>query len=287
MWQLLIVVYLVFGVANYLLRRLLAKKLGDHNRLINAIFFVFFLLPTTIIISLFFPHNLNVGAVNLLLLFVGSLIWPISALVAFNANKKVDVGIFAVINNLSPVFTLLIAIPFLHETLKGPQWFGVGLLVSSGILAASSQLKKHNRANSNGILMCVLSAATFGVAIAYERFMLTRIDLGAYLIYGWGSQIIWSVIIAGKEMKNIVNLFNKDGGTRKTLFIWGSVNAFKAIVFIIALKNSSASLIGSATNFMSVAVVIAAYFYLNERQHMVYKWTAAVIGVIGLLLIAM
>src|SRR3990167_8928576 len=108
MWQLLIVFYFIFGVVSYILRRVLAQKLGDHNRLINAIFFVFFLLPTTIILSFFFPHNLNVGAFNLLLLFVGSLIWPIAALVAFRANKEVDVGIFSIINNLSPVFTLII-----------------------------------------------------------------------------------------------------------------------------------------------------------------------------------
>jgi drug/metabolite transporter (DMT)-like permease len=126
----------------------------------------------------FFPHNLNVGTVNLILLFVGSIIWPLGALVAFNANKKVDVGIFAVINNLTPVFTLVIAIPFLHESLKGPQWFGVGLLVSAGILAASSQLKKYNRANSDGIVICVLSTATFGVAIAELILELPNIRLG-------------------------------------------------------------------------------------------------------------
>ena len=286
MWQLLISFYFLFGVINYILRRVLAQKLGDHNRLINAIFFIFFLLPTTIILSFVFPHDLNVGLLNLLFLFLGSIIWPIGALVAFHANKKVDVGIFAVINNLSPVFTLIIAIPFLHENLKGMQWFGAGLLIFSGVLAASSQLKKHNRADSNGILMCILTAAIFGVAIAYERFMLSRIDFGAYLIYGWGSQIIWSVLLAGKEIKNVFKLFNKDTETRNTLIVWGSVNAFKAIVFIIALKSTSASIISVATNFMSVAVVIAAYFYLKERKHMYYKWAAAVIGVAGLLFIA-
>jgi drug/metabolite transporter (DMT)-like permease len=87
-------------------------------------------------------------------------------------------------------------------------------------------------------------------------------------------------------MKNVFKLFNKDTETKRTLFIWGSVNALKAIVFIIALKNSSASIISSTTNFMSVAVVIVAYFYLKERQHMYYKWAAAVIGVAGLVYIA-
>lgn len=61
MWQLLIIFYFVFGAASYLLRRILAQKLGHRNRLINSVFFLFFLLPAAIILSFFFPHNLDVG----------------------------------------------------------------------------------------------------------------------------------------------------------------------------------------------------------------------------------
>ncbi len=285
MWQLLIIFYFVFGATNYLLRRVLAQKLGDYNRLINAVFFIFFLLPTTVILSFFFPHDLNVGIVNLVLLFGGSLIWPLMSLTAFSANRKVDVGIFAIINNLSPIFTLAIALPFLHENLNELQFVGVGLLIVSGVLAASSQLKKHNRSNMNGIMLCLLSAVILGVAVAYERFMLNRIDFGSYLIYGWGSQIIWSAILAGHELKKLPKLFTIDTKTTQTLMIWGGTNVLKSIAFILALTMSSASLISSASNFMSVAVVIAAYFFLKERKHMIEKLFAVIIGIAGLFLI--
>lgn len=285
MWQLLIIFYFIFGATNYLLRRVLAQKLGDHNRLINAVFFIFFLLPTTIVLSFFFPHDLNVGVVNLILLFGGSLIWPLMNLTAFSANKKVDVGIFAIINNLSPLFTIAIALPFLNENLNQLQFVGVGLLIISGVLAASSQLKKHNRSNMNGILLCVLSATILGVAVAYERFMLNRIDFGSYLIYGWGSQIIWSAILAGHELKKLPKLFTIDKKTTQILMIWGGTNVLKSVAFILALTMSSASLISSASNFMSVAVVIAAYFFLKERQHMIEKLFAVIIGIAGLFLL--
>lgn len=286
MWQILIFFYFIFGATSYLLRRILAQKLGHHNRLINSVFFLFFLLPAALILSFFFPHNLNVGALNILLLFGGSIIWPILGIVSFRANREVDVGIFAIITNLSPVFTLVIAINLLHESLIVSQYFGIGLLISSGIIAASSQLHKHNRFSISNIFICLLSAFILGVAVAYERFMLNRIDFGAYLIYGWGSQIIWSVILAGKELKKLPELFNKTAEKRGTLIIWGTTSVMKSITFILALKISgSASIISAASNFISIVVVIAAYFFLKERQHMINKWLAAIVGIIGLLLV--
>jgi drug/metabolite transporter (DMT)-like permease len=49
--------------------------------------------------------------------------------------------------------------------------------------------------------------------------------------------------------------------------------------------SGSASIISAATDFLSVTVVIAAYIFLKERQHMVYKLIAVVIGITGLFLI--
>lgn len=286
MWQLLLFLYFLFGTTSVLLKRVLAQQLGSHNILINAVFFIFFLLPAAIILSFFFPRDLNVGPMNLFLLFGGSIIWPIAGIIAFRAMKEVDAGIFTIISNLSPVFTLSIAIPFLHESLNPSQLFGISLLILSGLIAASSQLSKHKRVSINGIFICLLGAAVIGIAITYERFMLSRIDFGAYLIYGWGSQIIWSAILAVKELKKLPKLFNKDAKQRHILIAWGTVSVLSSITFISSLKISgSASIISAATNFMSVAVVITAYFFLKERQHIIQKLFAVVLGVAGLLLI--
>src|SRR5947199_2672497 len=109
MWQFFIVFYFIFGATNYLLRRVLAQKFDDSNRLINTVFFLCFLLPTAIILSFFFPHNLNIGLINLVIVLGGSIIWPLLNIASFRANRHVDVGIFTIINNLSPLFTLLVA----------------------------------------------------------------------------------------------------------------------------------------------------------------------------------
>lgn len=286
MWQLLVIFYFIFGVTNYILRRVLAQKLGEHIRVLNAIFFIVFLLPATIIMSFFFPPDFNISLLNLFLLIAGSIIWPVLGLTSFYANKDVDVGIFTIISNLSPLFTLAVALPFLHDSINGSQAIGIGLLVLSGIIATSSQLKKHSRTSLNGLLFSLLSAVLMGFAIGYESFMLRRVGLGTYLLFGWGAQIVWAAILAGKELKKLPDLFRQKG-TGKTLTIWGGTKVLGSVTFISALNISgNAAIISAATNFLSVAIVIAAYFYLKERQHIFQKVLGVGIGVAGLLLIA-
>lgn len=285
MWQLFIVGYFIFGAASYLLRRVLAKRLSEHNRLINAIFFLFFLAPTAVILSFFFPHDLDIGITNLLIVFGGSIIWPLLGIASFRANKDVDVGVFAIISNLSPLFTLAIALTLLNERLSVVQFIGIGLLVVSGIVAASSHLK-HNRASTQGILFCLLSAVVLGIAVAFESFMLHRIDFGSYLLYGWGSQVFWAVALAARDFRKLPVLL-RDSQTRTPLIAWGASSSLRSVAFISALKISgSAALISAVTDFMSVVIVIAGYLFLHERGHMVQKVVGAIVGVVGLLLIA-
>ena len=287
MWQILILFYFLFGTASYLLRRVLAQKVGEHNRLINAIFYVCFLVPAIIILSFLFPHNLHIGFTNVVLLLLNGLVYPLYFLISFRANRTVDAGVFTIINNLSPIFTLVIALPFLHESLAGVQYIGGALLILSGILVAYPKWKAGRHTGASGIFICLGAAAVLGFAVAYERFMLNRVDFGTYIMIGWSAQVIWALIFAHREIKNIPLLLGRSSPVRNLVLVWGSVSALRSVAFVTSLKTSgSASLVSAASDFLSVAVVVAAYFFLKERENMVVKMIAVVIGVGGLLLIA-
>ena len=216
----------------------------------------------------------------------GSAIWPICNLLALHSNKKVDVGIFTIINNLSPVFTMLVAIPFLHESMTSIQFVGAGLLIASGILATIPQMRGSNKISTEGIVACLLTALALGLGVAYERFMLSRVDFGTYLIFGWGSQIVWAVVLARNEIKKLPELFKMGSRIKQILLVWGAATLLKSVSFILSLKTSSASITSVATDFLSVVVVVSAYFFLKERNHIGYKILAIIIGVAGLIFLA-
>jgi len=284
-WLIPLNFYFFFAVFSFLLRRSLAKRFIHYNRLINAIFLVVFHLPAALTISRFFPNNLDVGWLNLLFLGIGSLIWPIANLVAFRANHKLDAGIFSIISNLAPIFTLLVALTFLGENLNYIQIIGSGLLILSGIIITLPLLGRKSTINHQEILIGILSAAIVGIAICYERFMLTRIDFGAYLVYGWGSQILWGALLAIKDYKYLPKLFASNK-LRNTVLAYGLSSTLQGISFVIALSLVGASVIGPAANFVSVIIVIAGYLILGERDHLLNKLAAVTIGISGLLLIS-
>ena len=283
MWQLFLVSYFALGTAGSLMRRVLAERFHHHNKLINAILYVFFLLPIGIVLAQFFPHNLNVGTTNLVLLLGGAIVWPLFNITAFRANKNVDAGVYTLISNLSPLFTLALAIPFLGERLSPVQYAGIGILIVSGVIATLPHMRKDDRAVVQGLLFCLLSTALLGIGTAYERFMLDRIDFGAYLILGWGSQVVWMALLAGREWKLFPELVKSVGA--RTLLLYGLVNGLKSASFILTLLFTSASLLSGAGDFMPIGIIIGAYFFLNERDHILRKSIATVIGIAGLILL--
>ena len=285
MWLVLLFLFFILGATNALMRRVLAQKFAEHNVLVNGMFYVFFLVPAGVGLMFIFPPTLHISGGDALWLIGGSLIWPLFNIAAFRANKEVDAGIYTIIANLSPLFTLAIAVPFMSETVSLPQYAGIGLLMFAGMIAVAPGIK-NNQLVISGVLFALLSTGLLGFGVAYERFMLSRLDLGTYILYGWGSQVLWMALLAAAEWKYLPAVVKKIGPG--TLLIWGSANALKSCCFILTLFwLGSASIMSGATNFISIVIVVAAFFILHERDHSVPKIIATLVGIAGLLLLAL
>src|SRR3989344_8152712 len=185
MWLVLLFLFFILGATNALMRRVLAQKFAEHNVLVNGMFYVFFLVPAGVGLMFIFPPTLHISGGDALWLIGGSLIWPLFNIAAFRANKEVDAGIYTIIANLSPLFTLAIAVPFMSENVSLPQYAGIGLIMISGIIAVAPGIK-NNQLVISGVLFALLSTTLLVLGVAYERFMLSRLDLGTYILYGWG-----------------------------------------------------------------------------------------------------
>lgn len=284
MWQLLVVGYLILGTAAYLLRRTLAQSLSKHNKLVNGFFFLCVLYPTGLIVAAFSSPNLNIGWVNLALLLGGSGIFPLINLSAFRANKDVDAGLYTIINNITPIITIIAATLLLNEKLSDQQLLGATIIILSAFLATLPRLRHRGTSKSTGLAFALISVGLLGLAIVYERWMLTRIDYGAYLVFGWGAQTFWMTILAWSDRKYIKLLRNKKDFI--PVLGYGITNTLKGLSFVTALKLSgNASVVSAFGSFMAVLVVLSAYFVLKEKEWLLFKIIAAVIGTAGLIIL--
>ena len=262
----------------------MAQTLTKHNRLVNGFFFIAVLYPLGLIVASFSSPNLSIGWLNVVFLAAGSGIFPLINLLAFRANKDVDAGLYTILNNLTPIITIVAASLLLQERLNDQQLLGAAIIITSTFLATLPRLQKRSASSSTGMLFALASVSLLGLAIVYERWMLTRIDFGAYLVFGWGAQTLWMSVLAWPERKNIKILREKKNFL--PILSYGVTNAFKGLCFVAALKLSgNASVVGAFASFMAVMVVLSAYFILNEKEGLLFKIGAALIGTFGLIIL--
>jgi len=283
-WQVLLIVYLAFSTAVYLLRRRLAQLIPEHNRFVNWFMFLWVLYPVGLITALFIRPDLAIGWANLALLLVGELIFPSVNVLAYRASKEIDAGLYTILTNLAPIITVTSAWLLLHEGLTGRQLMGAGVILFSAVLASSPNFFKRHRANLTGLAFALMSVLLLGLGITYERFMLTRMEFGAYLVFGWGSQALWMTILGWRERKNIDLL--RRPVVAKLIIAYGLAFSLTGLCFVGALNLSgNASLVAAVRSFLAVLVVLASYFVLKERGWLLLKITAAVLGAAGLILV--
>ncbi len=283
-WQILLSGYLILGTAAYLIRRRLAQTFAEHNRLVNGFFFIAVLYPIGLIVAAINQPSLHIGWLNFCLLIGGSFVWPVINLLAYRSNKDVDAGLYTILNNLTPIVTIITAWWLLNEKLTDRQLLGATVILVSTFLATLPRLRHRSTSKSAGLIFALASVTLLGLAIVYERYMLTRMDFGAYLVYGWGAQTFWMALLAWPERKNIHLLKNKK--IALPIIGYGLTNALKGLCFVSALRLSgNASLVSAFSSFMAVLVVLAAYYVLKEKEWLWFKVAAAFIGAAGLIIL--
>lgn len=283
-WQFLLIGYLILGTASYLWRRQLAKTFARANRLVNAFFFVAVLYPVGLFIASLTTPDLSIGWTSFFFLLLGGAIFPFANLLTYRANRDLDAGLFTIISDLIPVVSITGGWLLLNERLVGWEFVGAAIILLSTMLVTIPQLKHHMRHNTRALFCAVAGVTILGLGFVFERYMLTRMDFGAYLVFGWGFQMLWGVLFAWPERKSI-NLL-RDKKIRRPLWGYSISSTFRGLCLVGALYLSgNVSVVMASASFLTVLVVVAAYFILKERDALWIKLAAATFGFAGLLLI--
>ncbi|MBX9704983.1 MAG: EamA family transporter [Gammaproteobacteria bacterium] len=277
--------YLMLTVASYLLRRYIAQKFNNRSRLVNVIFFLI-LYPVGVTIAIILRPDLNIGWQNLLIIIAASAVYPIINLLIYRANKTLDAGHFALLGNMAPVVSIVLAVLILHETMTTEQVIGAVIVLISAIVATFKKLNKTTLNFSTGVKVALVGIFLAGIGTVFEVWMLGRIDFGAYLVYGWGAQTLWMLVFGWKDLRNISKL--KDRQFAMPVLSYALINALRSALFVAALfVSASASIISAALGVVPVLVVIAAYVFLKERGFIVRRMIAGALGLVGLTIIYM
>jgi drug/metabolite transporter (DMT)-like permease len=285
-WQIFVLSYLALSTVAGLLQRQLGKDIPKYNKLVNAFFFLGIHYPLGLIVAALIGFDLDIGWTNLALLFVAGIAFPLTGIWAFRASKDVDAGLFGILQNLNPVITIILAALLLADRLNVQQLSGALLIILSALLASVIIYRHSSISTRFGILLAIVTVSMLGLETAYETWMLKRIGFGTYLVYGWGLQTFWMLVLAWPERKQLNKIINRQYGP--SIFWLSLSRSLKGFAFLGALYFSGrASIVSAYTSLLPVMLVGAGYIFLQERSYLRLKVLAAIIAAAGLIVLSL
>lgn len=290
-WYLLFLLFIISTVVQSLWQRFYSKSSDLPNTIPPTLSYLFALMPIGILIGIFMPHHVSWSIwVVFLLIVEGAFIAAFNWLM-FVALRHLSVAKFELIFQLYTVVVICLGWLLLGEKLTHLQLAGGLLLLVAAYIAIqapqSNERELHRHAEKKAIIITVLAALAIGIGLVTEKAALQYMDLGAYFIFGFGTQTLALLILAAKDLKKHKISSIKNSEMRQILFM-GVLSVTVGITYIGALRlSNNISLIAALSPISLPLMVLASYFFLHERENMKKMWLATVLSLIGLVIVSL
>lgn len=282
-WQTAICLQLVFGALTALYQRKISKKFVSHAQVALAHNYLFFISPLGIIYALFNYHiELHLTPFIFLMLVLGGILFAVNSITAYQANSHIEAGQFTVITNIYAVFTVIIAGLVLNEKITSNEIIGLVLILFSVVLVAARKTYTETFVISKWTFWAIFSSLFLALAFITEKYLLTNMNVGTYMIFGWGFQTLAKLAFAFNTRHKLKDFDKKD---HIDLAVMGLLRALQGIMFVIALSQVDVGLIASITSYKVILVFIGALVFLHEREHIYRRLGGSIIATIGLILL--
>ncbi len=288
-WQLLISASVLLNTASYLIYRLLAKVNRSKSASLAIPASLYFAQIFAVLVYLALNPHVDMAKVASFwyLIALGGIGFGFANFFLYKLLNYLDSGISSLLGMLNVLFTVLFAYLILHEKLSYIQLAGSVLMlvaVAYALLVASQPGKHrlHSRAWSYGLGFALLAGVFYGAAAVNEKYLIEHLSFGAYLVFGWGAQIVGAQLLpivfqpsSYKVLKNLKIFCLSMAG--------GGLRGFSGLLYLLALKRSNnVSLMQVVLNLRFILIILFGAWLLHEHHKLKQKLAAALVSVVGL-----
>lgn len=287
-WQGFVLINALFIALSMIIMRLLGrdKAYTGASFVINAGSFVVLWLSGVALLPL-------LGTVDGQMLhqyfwrFVGGgVLFALTNVATYKSLTYVDAATGTIFNTINTLFSVGMAALTLHEDLSVLQAGGAVVLMVAIIYSAltlrANDTKFSRRDLLRGLEFALLAALVYAVAITNEKWLLGQMNAASYVAYGWGWQVVASVVAAlllqPKKLKLLGQL-----SFAGWLAALGVVKGVAGIAFVLAeIRSNNVALVTVVNNFKIIIVVVLGAWLLKERRKLRQKAIGAVAALAGL-----
>lgn len=282
-WQALILISVFLASVSAIMQRLLMRD--QKNDAIVAS--VLLQIISGLIIGLvgLITNQLNMvqnyGPViwNFLLMII---LYSTGGIAMFKAYQTMNPSRFAILFALRAVFTLIFSSILLNESLTLENFLGLILIIASIVLI---NYEKGGFKLQKGDLFALYTAFAFGTSNTNDRFLLNTIDVYPYMVLGFILPALVNLVIYNKRFRPFKTYINQE--YLKKMALLCIIYAGSAIFFFVALEaTDNSSQLASLNLLNGVITVLMSIVIFKEKDKLLLKIIAALISLMGLLLIA-
>jgi drug/metabolite transporter (DMT)-like permease len=181
--------------------------------------------------------------------------------VALNQGERlVDAGTAAMLVNVAPIMIALVATVVLRERLSSWLLGGLGVAFAGAVVIAISSAHRHG--GLSGVLLCVLAAAVYTVAVVVEKPVLERVPAVAVM---WGACLAGAVACLPFAPALVSELRGAPASsTLLVVYLGLGPTAIAFTLFSYALSRSTIARQGATTYLVPPLVIGLSWVALGE-----------------------
>ncbi len=279
---LLMLVQSLFSALFTIFSRPLAIKLTQAQFQVTAVVFTGLYAITLPIAFMVSPVYLS-DLWNWLPMLIGiGIAFGLSNVGMFWVLRYMDAALSALLGTLGIVAAVVMATIFLGEGLSYKQLIGAACILGAIWYVLVAHVNKNERHSWKlGLFISIGTALLMGVGATGEKYLLDNMQVGSYLVWGWGFQwlviVVCSFLFGARQYKQVLNWSNA-----RLLGLSSLMRTLGALGFVagqVIIGNLSKVVILSGLRVLMVALL--GVFILHERQFIKRKIIAAVIAAVG------
>ena len=277
-WLVYVILYLVFFVVFNQYYKVATKSLTKPGSLtilleIIASLTILLLIP---FFEIKFPQDPKIY----LFLGLSIIFYTISDRLNTTVRSGIEASTFSVINQLSTVFMIVAGILFFKEPFVLNKIIGAALIVFSNILIF---FKKGKGKLNKYVVLGILSNICYSIALFLDVNNSDKFNLPIYIALTLGMPIILIFIFERIKFSDIKEEYQK--GNKKAIWITAITWSFAILAQLRAYQLGEVSIVAPLCALSVILNVIVGYFFLKEKDNMLKKIIAAILIILGIILI--
>lgn len=288
-WHVSLLFFYVFSVLKALGQRRYLRKTGLPSSVVASMNYLLGIFPLALVVGLMLPHSITWNWWVVVLLVVEGFAIGLYNKLSFRAIKRMPISHFQTLNQSSTIFIIIGGWILLGETLSVPQLVGVSFILGAAVLSAfAAKAKSNAKAIQPGTVQLVMVAAIIlSIGLIAEKAALGHMDIGAYFIFGIGSQALFVTLIALKDVnkKVLTTLSHSDIRNNIVIGMLGMLGGMSYLYTVNTANNIS--LIVALNSFVLPLTALGSYWLLHEREDQKKLWGSIALGVLGVCITAL